>query len=256
MTTKSTPAPNERSVASESGATVGVRRDSVSFRAGFVAGAKAISPILPAGATVGLVTGVAATAVGLPPLQATAMSVIVYSPTVMLTAFELLESGTPAVIVVGTALIVGVRFTMLSLSIAPYFKCLSTRWKWLLAYFLWTPVYAVSLQRFDADPTTSKRGYWLGAALPLWVTFQIALVAGIAFSARVPATWQLEFVVPLAFIALLMRFLKDRPTKSSAIVAGVLAVLGVGLPVNLGIVVATLGGITVGMLANSREGSA
>lgn len=256
MTTASTPTPDERSVAAEPGAAVRVRRDSVSFRASFAAGAKAISPVLPAGATVGLVTGVAATAVGLSPHQATAMSVIVYSPTVMLTAFELLESGTPAVIVVGAALIVGVRFSMLSLSIAPHFERLSTRWTWLLAYFLWTPVYAVSLQRFDADPTTSKRGYWLGAALPLWVTFQIALVAGIAFSARVPPTWQLEFVVPLAFIALLQGFLKDRPTKRSALVAGVLAVLGGTLPVNLGIVVATVGGVTVGMLADSREGPA
>lgn len=221
-------------------------------RADFVAGAKAISPLLPAGATVGLVTGVAAASVGLSPIQALAMAVVVYSPTVMLTAFELLESGTPVVLAAGTALIAGVRFTMLSLSIAPYFERLSPRWKWLLAYFLWTPVYALSLQRFEADRATSRRGFWLGASLPLWVIFQTALLAGFVFSARVPAAWQLEFVVPLAFIALLMRFLDDRPTVFAALVAGVLAVFAVDLPLQLGIVAATVGGTAAGVLTNAR----
>lgn len=70
-----------------------------------------------------------------------------------------------------------------------------------------------------------------------------------------PAAWQLEFVVPLAFIALLMRFLEDRPTKSAALVAGVLATLGVGLPVKPGIVVATLGGVAAGVLVDHRGDS-
>lgn len=114
-------------------------------------------------------------------------------------------------------------------------------------------MYALSLQRFDADPATSRRGYWLGAALPLWVTFQTALLAGVAFSASVPAAWQLDFVVPLAFIALLMRFLEDRPTVLAALVAGVLAVFAVDVPFRLGIVVATLGGTTVGVLASRGD---
>lgn len=65
-------------------------------------------PVLPAGATVGLVTGVSATEAGFPPLQTIAMSIVVYYPTVMLAAFELLESGTPSLIATLTALIVGV----------------------------------------------------------------------------------------------------------------------------------------------------
>lgn len=228
-------------------------RDEASFRSAFVAGAADIAPLLAPGATVGLVTGVAATAVGLSLIQAVAMALIVYSPTVMLTAYTLLESGTPAVILVVASLIVAVRFVMLSASIAPFFSRFATRWKWPLAYFLWTPIYALSIERFEADPATSRRGYYLGAAIPLWVTFQAALLAGIVFGGGVPDRWQLGFVVPLAFIALLMRMVADRPTKGAALVAGALAVSGSGLPLNIGIVVAAVGGTAGGVLLGRLE---
>lgn len=221
----------------------------MSFRTDFGAGARAIAPLLPAGATVGLVTGVAATAVGLDPVQALSMSVVVYSPTVMLAAFELLDSGAPLVVLLVGALVVGVRFSMLSLSISSYLARVSTRVRWLLAYFLWTPTYALSIERYEAEPSTSRAGYYLGTAAPLWVTVQAALVAGAWFGASVPAEWQLRFVVPLAFIALLMRFLSDRGAKVAALVAGVLAVVGADLPLESGLIVAAIGGTVAGVLA-------
>lgn len=225
----------------------------VTFRADFVDGARAISPLLPPGATVSIVTGVAATAVGVTPVQAFAMSVIVYSPTVMLAAFELLDAGAPMAVVAAAALVVGVRFSMLSLSIAPYLTGLSRVRRWAVAYFLWTPTYALSVDRFEAEPGTSRSGFYLGTALPLWATFQVALVAGVWFGALVPAAWQLRFVVPLAFIALLMRFVARRPAKVAAVVAGTLAVVGAGFPLGAGLVVAAVGG-TVAALAAERWG--
>lgn len=91
--------------------------------------------------------------------------------------------------------------------------------------------------------------------MPLWATVQIALIAGIVVGASVAAGWQLPFVVPLAFIALLMRFLTDRATKAAALGAGVLAVLGSGSPLNSGLVVAAVGGTAAGMVLDV-EGAA
>jgi len=226
----------------------------MTFRTDFVDGGTAIAPLLPAGATVGLVTGVAATTVGLDPVQALSMSVFVYSPTVMLAAFKLLDAGAPVAVVVAGALVVGVRFSMLSLSIAPYFERDSTRSKWAMAYFLWTPTYALSIERFSAEPGTSRTGFYLGTAIPLWVTVQAALVAGALFGASVPAGWQLGFVVPLAFIALLMRFLSDRAAKVAALAAGVLAVAGAGLPLGTGLLVAAVGGTAAGLAIDRLGG--
>lgn len=224
-------------------------------RSDFVAGARAISPLLPPGATVGLVTGLAASAVGLSVLQAGVMSVVVYSPSVMLTAFSLLEAGTPVVILVVTSLVVGVRFMLLSLSISTYLRRLSSTWQWLLAYFLWTPIYALAIERYESDPDIDRRWFYLGCALPMWITFQGSLLIGAVFGAAVPDRLQLEFVVPLAFIALIVRLVDDRSSASAAVVAGGLAVGGTVLPLNTGIVAATLGGTVAGVLFADREGS-
>lgn len=223
-------------------------------RDGFLDGTRAILPLLPPAATVALAAGVAAPAAGLTPLQSVAMSVLVYFPSVMLAALGLIGDRIPAVVVVFTSLVVGVRVVILSLSIAPYFDRFSTPWKWLLAYFLWTPVYALTVERFADEPTADVRGYYLGMAVPLWTTVQAAVVAGTAFSARVPPGLRLEFVVPLAFIALLVRFLTDRSTEVAALVGGVLAVLAGGLPLGLGVVVATVVGTLAGVAVEGRDG--
>lgn len=220
----------------------------MSFRTDFVAGAKAISPLLPPGATVGLVTGVAAASTGLTLIEGLSMSVIVHSATVMLTAVSLLQSGAPEIILIVAPLIVGVRFMLLSISISPYLERVETRWKWFMAYFLWTPTYALSIERFEADPQTDRRGYFLGAAIPLWLIFQGALVVGLVFGTQVPPRWQLGFVIPLAFIALLMRMLNDRASKVTAVAAGVTAVVASALPLNIGIVISAIVGTATGVL--------
>lgn len=224
----------------------------MTVHADFRAGARAISPLLPPGAAVGLVTGLAANAVGLSLVQAAVMAVVVYSPSVMLASFGLLETGAPAIVLVAASLVVGVRFMLLSLSIAPYLDRLSTRSRWLLAYFLWTPVYALAIERFESVPDTDRRGYYLGVAVPLWTTFQGSILAGFAFATGVPDALQLGFVVPLAFIALVVRLVDDRASAVAAVVAGAIAVGGSLLPLDTGLIVATVGGTAAGVLLTSR----
>ncbi|WP_435347381.1 AzlC family ABC transporter permease [Haloarchaeobius sp. HRN-SO-5] len=227
----------------------------MSLRPGFDEGVRTILPLVPATASVGLAAGVAAPAAGLTPVQSVAMSVAVYFPSVMLAALELLTADVPAFVVVVTSLVVGIRVVILSLSIAPYFDRFSTPWKLVLAYFLWTPVYALTVERFVDDPTGDVRGYYLGLAAPLWVTVQLSVVAGTVFSTTVPPGLQLTFIVPLAFIALVVRFLTDRSSKAAAVVGGVVAVLAGGVPLGLGIVVATVGGTVAGVIVERRGGT-
>ena len=220
----------------------------------FNAGVRAVSPLVPPAGAVGLITGLAAGTVGLSPLETVVMTVVVYSPTVILTAFGLLEAGAPFPILVTTALVVGARFTLLSLSMSTYLRRLSARTRWLLAYFLWTPVFALSVERFEAHPETDRRAFYLGTAAPLWLTIQATVLAGVLFGAAVPASLQLGFVVPLAFIALVVRLVKDRPTATAAVAAGAVAVVASVLPLNTGVIVATAAGTVAGVLVYRREG--
>lgn len=225
-----------------------------SFTAGLIDGVKVTIPLLPAAASIGLVTGVVATTVGLSPIQALGMSVAFYSPIVMLTALNLIEIGAPLTVIVLGSLLVGLRFAMLSLSLSPFLERLSDRWKWVLAYFLLTPTYVLSVERYESGPETSRHGFYLGTAIPGWVTLQITLLLGVGFGASIPASWQLGFILPLAFIALLVRIISDQAGLVAALIAGVLAVIAANFPLGIGLLVAITGGVTAGASAQRLEG--
>lgn len=224
----------------------------MSTRADFVAGMRGGAPMLPPIFTAGIVVGVAATEAGLSVGQAVGMALLVNSPPPMLTALELGEAGAPAVVVVVASLTVVVHFLILSLSIGSYFAGYRTRWKWFLAYFLTTTNYALSVDRLRTHPETSLQWYYLGVSVPYWATWQLSVLVGIAFGGAVPAGWQLGFVVPLAFIALLMRLVRDRPSVVAALVAGGVAVFGGRFPFRTGVIVATVVGTLVGILVDTR----
>ena len=48
-----------------------------------------------------------------------------------------------------------------------------------------------------------RHWYFLGCGLTLWGCWQLSTALGIAFGARIPPEWDIDFAVPLTFIALL-----------------------------------------------------
>ncbi|GAA0246084.1 AzlC family ABC transporter permease [Haladaptatus pallidirubidus] len=196
----------------------------------------------------GMVAGVAAVNAGMPAPQALAMSVFVFAGASQLAAADLIGRSAPAAVVVLTVLIINLRMMMYSASIAPYFKRQSARWKAGLSYFLTDQAYAVSLMKFEQNEETNRRWYYLGVGATLWVTWQIATVAGIVLGASVPSEWHLDFAVPLVFLAVLVPSVTGRATVVAAVVGGGTAVAANGLPFNLGLVTAAVVGIVAGLL--------
>ena len=66
----------------------------------------------------------------------------------------------------------------------------------------------------------------------------------------IPPEWQLDFAVPLSFLALLIPAVKGKPTLVAALVGGALVLVTRELPFNLGLIMAALGGIAAGMIAD------
>jgi predicted branched-subunit amino acid permease len=225
----------------------------MAFHADFRSGAKDVVPLLLPLFTIGGVTGIAATDAGLSPLQTLGMGVLFFSPVSTVTTIELLESGTPAIVIVVTAISVVLHFAVLSLSIAPYFDRLSTGWKWVLAYFLNTPNYALSVKRYSADSATDVRDYYLGVVVPFWLVWQTSIVVGLLFGVGLPETLSVDFIIPLVFIALLVSMVKDRPTAAAAVSAGVLSVLVSTMPISGGLILAAIVGIIAGMVFRTTE---
>lgn len=215
----------------------------------FAAGFKAISPVLVGVFPFATITGVTLVSVGVAPVPSMAMSVIVFAGASQLAAAELIGKGAPFIITVLTALIINVRFIMYSASIAPHFRRLPFRWKGVMAYLLTDQAYAVSIAGFEQREAEAHKGwFYLGAAAPMWVTWQAGTVVGVGLGLQVPAGWSLDFAIPLTFLSILVPTLKKRGSLAAAVVSGLVSVLAFHLPLNTGLIVAATSGIIAGMI--------
>ena len=188
-------------------------------------------------------------AVGIPPLEAMAMSVLVYAGAAMLAAVQMVAEGAPAMVIVLAAFVVNLRLFMYSASIRPYFAGESLARRLIVSYNLVDNPYALFLQRFGTRPDSpGKFEYFVGIAIPVWICWQATVAAGLLLGNQLPAAWKLDFAAPLAFIAMSIPLLRDRLMVAAAVSAGVTAVLAHGLPLRLGLALAAIVGVAVGVL--------
>ena len=217
-------------------------------RTEFIAGCREMVPLLLGTVPFGFVTGVAAVAAGMSALQGIALSVLSFSGIAQLVASQLIAVHSPVVVSVGAAFVVSLRLLMYSAAIAPRLAHLDRRWRLILAYLM-TDQGFVSAERHYADPGNPEHRHWhfLGASLTLYVSWQAAVAIGVLAGAQVPASWSLDFAVVLTFIALLVPAVRTRADLAAAIVAAAISRVAAGLPYRLALVVASIGGIAVGL---------
>lgn len=220
----------------------------------FWAGVRAEFPLLIGVFPFGLIYGTLALGAGLSPVAAQMMSSIVFAGSSQFVAAQLIHDTAPGVVIVLTIAIVNLRHMLYSASMAPYLENLSPRWKGLLAYLLTDEAYAATIIHFEKEGLTPT-GHWffLGAGFSLWFTWQTSSALGILLGTAIPASWPLDFALPLTFIAMVMPVLKDRPVISSALSAGLVALLAYSLPYKLGLILAALIGISVGTFLERRK---
>jgi 4-azaleucine resistance transporter AzlC len=224
------------------------RRDS------FWAGVRAEFPLLVGVFPFGLIYGALALNAGLSRAAAQAMSSIVFAGSSQFITAQLAREAAPGLVIVLTIAVVNLRHMLYSASVAPYVKDLPVRWKALLAYLLTDEAYAATILHYEAEGI-APAGHWffLGAGFSLWFTWQVSTACGIFLGAAIPTSWPLDFALPLTFIAMVMPVLKDRPVVAAALSAGAMALLAAGLPFKLGLILAALTGILVGVMLEGRE---
>ncbi|WP_424000150.1 AzlC family ABC transporter permease [Haloarcula salina] len=217
----------------------------------FRRGARDAVPLLLGIVPFGLVAGIAAVNAGFGLPTAVGLSVVVFAGASQIAALELLGQDAPLSVVVATAVVINLRYLMYSASIAPYFREFTARWKAGLAYVLTDQAYAISVASYRSDRPVDRKWYYLGAAVTLWAVWQVTTVAGALLGTGVPDAWGLEFAIPLVFLAILVPAIEDRASAVAAVVGGALAVVGAGLPLNLGLLVGSAVGIAAGVVTES-----
>ena len=215
----------------------------------FLAGIKGELPILLGVTPFGLIYGVLATGAGLNIWDAQAMSTVIFAGSSQFMLVQLVELGTPMMMMVATGFVINLRHALYSASIAPYVRHLSTAWKLVLSYFLTDEAYAVTIMHYRDETQSNEQKHWyfLGAGVALWTCWQLSTAGGLFLGAQIPAKWGLDFTLALTFIALAVPAIDDNASFLSAVSAGLTALLTRGLPYKLNLIAAALVGVMVGV---------
>ena len=217
----------------------------------FITGARDSLPILLGVVPFAMICSVAAVSVGLTPFEAMSMSFIIFAGASQLAVLQLMGQGAVWLVMLLTAWIINLRFTMYSATLAPYLQKDPLLRKAPFAYILSDQAFGVTMSHFANELPANPAWYYYGSAAIIWATWNTSAIVGALLGTLVPASWGLDFAFPLSFMALMFAALKDRPTVLAALVGGTSAILAKGLPYNLGLVLAALLGIGAGLLAEN-----
>lgn len=224
----------------------------------FLAGCRDEAPLQLGVIPFGMLYGIGALAAGMPVWLAQLTSMLVFAGAAQLVIVQMLGAAAGALPIGLTAVLLNLRHMLYSASVAEHVRHLPRRWRVLLAYLLTDEAYAVAILRYarPAGPGPDLRHwYFLGCGLTLWGCWQLSTALGIAFGARIPPEWDIDFAVPLTFIALLTLLVKERAGQAAALVAALAVLALAALPYRLGLVLAIVLGLLAGA-AVARRGEA
>ncbi|QFU09668.1 Inner membrane protein YgaZ [Rhodobacteraceae bacterium THAF1] len=196
-----------------------------------------------------LLFGVVARDAGLDVLQTMSMSVLVIAGASQFTALALLQDQAPVFIALLTALAVNLRMAMYSAALVPHIGHARLSIRALMAYLMVDQAFAVAYRTYEDRPEmtpASKVAYYFGCMMlicPFWYGFTLV---GALVGQAIPASFGLDFAVPICFIALTAPLLRSGPHIVTALVAGVSALAFAWVPWSLGLMVAALLGILAG----------
>ena len=221
-----------------------------------VAGAVDIAPILIGVVPFAMIAGVAGVENGFTTFETIAYSVIAFAGAAQIASLELFGNGAPLAVVIGTGIVINLRFVMYSAALATYLPDESRARRSLSAYLITDHAYAVAVSRFpDLPSIRDRRAYYLGAACAFWLTWQVCNALGTFLGTGLPPQVPLDFAVPLSFLALLLPTLVDRPSAAAAAVGGIIATAWATAPANLGMLGGAVAGILAGVVVARRGGS-
>ncbi|MEM8618927.1 MAG: AzlC family ABC transporter permease [Actinomycetota bacterium] len=219
------------------------------------AGGRAAVPLGVAGLPFGLVYGVAAAESNLSTWLGVAASWIVLAGAAQLTMVSLFDDGAAWPLVIGTALLINARFALYSTALASAFRQFPARWRFTLPYLLTDQAAALTIVHYDIEQDAARRRWWfLGAGLTFAMGWWTGTLLGVFAGDLIPADVDIAFAVPAMFIAMLVPTVVSRPMLAAALVAGVVTVVGAGLPSGLNVILAAVAAIAVVRLVDVGRG--
>jgi len=222
-------------------------------------GVRTMMPLAPAITVWGVVTGVAMVNAGLTIPAALLMTFTVFAGSAQLAVMPLLATGAPLPIVWVTALLVNLRFVIFAAASRWSFMHLPWPQRLLASYLNGDLGFALFSRRFAAadaglgndNGNPEQWGYFYGLAVVNWIVWQAGSVLGFLIGGLMPSDWGFELAAYLALTAVLIPMVQRTPAIAGIVSTAAVAVLGVGLPMRLGLLLAVLVGVTVALLGEA-----
>lgn len=201
---------------------------------------------MPGSIVFGLAFGALITEVGLPAWMAPYASATVTAGASQIAIVEALRQNAPILIAVVTALVINARLALYSASLAPIFASFPRRWKLILAYFMTDQSAAVSVLEAPRWPDPVRRRWFiLGVSGPFVLVWIAGTAAGALLGPVIPESWQIGFIVPLMFVAVMVPALRTWPSVAAAGIATAVVLLLKDLPYGLNVLAGALLGIAI-----------
>lgn len=204
----------------------------------------------------GIAYGILGIEVGLTNIQTYLLSIIIFAGVSQIVFAQLFSTFTPSFIIVGTIGIVNLRHILYGVSLSSYLKKLSLKWRVILSYLITDEAFAISYKRFSEEKKTKYMHFHLlGSGITLWISWQISTLIGIFIGPSIPISLNLEYVIPLSFIAIVVVSINTKIKLIVFIMSALFSILLKDLPWNLWIITSALISIIIGVLiSNFRKG--
>lgn len=197
-----------------------------------------------------VVTGIAMRSIGLSPVEAMGMNVLVFAGTAQLGTLPLIATGAPLWLIFVTALVLNLRFVIFSAAIAPAFHGHAWARRASASYLLVDGVFAIGADKMlKADDAEWRWGYFIAPSIWAWCLWQLFVLVGVLGTAVIPRDWSLEFMATIALMLMMIPMTRTRPMLVAALAGGLGAVLLRDLPLRLGLFAGIAIGIAAGFAA-------
>ena len=199
----------------------------------------------------GFVYGLSARQAGFSPIEAMAMSTIVFAGAAQFAAVGYIVSGLawPGVVLL-TALL-NARHLLYSAALAPWLRDVPFVRRAVMAHLLTDEAFALSIGHYRRIGRGDERGYWIGAIGSTFIPWNLATLAGVWLGGGIPepGRFGIDIIFPAAMVGLAVGLITGRRELVAAIAgAGVGVVVALVSSPSIGIVVGGLVGPAVGLL--------
>ena len=199
----------------------------------------------------GFVYGLAARAAGFSPLEASAMSVIVFAGAAQFAAIGYVLGGFSWLGVVFLTAFLNARHLLYGAALAPYLADRPRPLPALMAHLLTDEAFALSIAHFRRIERADLWGYWWAAIVTTFIPWNIATLVGVVVGGQIPDPSQfgLDVVFPAAMAGLAVGLVTGRRELVAALVGSVVGVaVGLAWDPAAGILIGGLLGPAVGLV--------